>query len=180
MTKNKGFTLIEAVIVVALLGVMMVVITQFFLGSNELYNSQNAELDVNFASRNGLDDIDASVRQATQVMEFYDTHASGPTVLILEVPAINVSNQIIPAVFDYIVYFLDGNVLNKQIYVDPASSRRAEATRGVAHNITTLTFTYNDPNFVQVTEVETNMEINRQFARSSRTLNISSKSYLRN
>ncbi|HYC29162.1 MAG TPA: prepilin-type N-terminal cleavage/methylation domain-containing protein [Chitinophagaceae bacterium] len=179
MKKQQGFTLMEAVIVVALLGFLMVVITQFFLGSNRIYQNQTAELGVNFSARSALDDIDAQVRQASQTLGTYDIHTAGPDVLILEIPAVNASNQLVPAAYDHIVYYMNGTNLMKQVYGDPASVRQSQL-RSIGQNISTVNFTYNHADYAQVTQVDTSLNISSSAGLDTRTLNISSKSYIRN
>lgn len=179
-SKNSaGFSLMEAIIVIALVSVILVMLSQFFLGGNQTYRLQKAEISVNYSARAGLDDIDSYVRQAAQVLNSYDVYTAGSAVLILEIPSLSASNQIIPATNDHVVYYMDGTKLLRQIYVDPASIRLA-GTKLVAENISSIEFILDNVDYAQVTEVETEMVITENTGRENKTLSITSKSRLRN
>jgi prepilin-type N-terminal cleavage/methylation domain-containing protein len=176
---SRGFTLIEVVIVVALTGIIMVVLTEFFFTTNQIYKSQNAELGVNMSARASLDDIDAYVKQATQVVDTYSTYSTGPTALILEIQSIDGSGQLIPGVYDKVVYYMTGNSLFREIFPDPASSR-LPGGKLLGRYISTLEFTYDNASMPQVSVVTINMTIAESAGRETRDITISSKSRLRN
>ncbi len=176
---DSGFTLMEAVLVVALFGILMVAITEFFFGSNQIYQTQNAELGINYSARQALDDIDTFVRQAVQVVGTFGTYNSGPTTLILEVQSVNSSNQLIPGVYDTILFNLSGSSLYREIFPGLGSVRPA-GMRLIGSDISSLAFTYNDANFAQVDLVSTSMDIIKTSGRSTQVITISSQSHLRN
>jgi prepilin-type N-terminal cleavage/methylation domain-containing protein len=179
MRRASGFTLIEVIIVVALVSVMLVVLAQFFFSTSTLYRKENADLAVNYAARAGLDDVDSYVRQATQTIDSYAPYTAGPDVLILEIGALSDSNQLVPGAYDKVIFYLSGSSLWREIVADPASTRTS-GSRVMAENISSLTFTYDNVDFAQVTTVETSMDIMQNTGRETVRLNISSKSRLRN
>jgi len=179
LNQDSGFTLIEAMIVVALTGVMLVVLTQFFLGGNQVYKSQNAELDVNMSTRSGLDDVDAYVRQANQLLDSHDVHTAGSTVLILELTSVNASSQLVLGAVDRVAYYYSGSDLYRQIYANAASVRQSSIRR-IATDITSLAFTYDNATYSAVTSVETAMTSSRAGSKDIRTITVTSKSRLRN
>ncbi|MBX4187758.1 MAG: prepilin-type N-terminal cleavage/methylation domain-containing protein [Candidatus Doudnabacteria bacterium] len=176
---SYGFTLIEMIFVMALFSFMMLALTQFFLGSSRIYSSQNAELDVNMSARSALDDIDAYVRQATQVTDSYTIYATGATTLILQVQSINGANQLISGSYDHVVIYLVGSTLYREIFPDAGSSRQ-DGARVIGSNISTLNFTYDNASLPLVTTVTTDLTVTKDLNRDVQEIIISSKSRLRN
>jgi prepilin-type N-terminal cleavage/methylation domain-containing protein len=176
---QKGFTIIETLIVIVLVGVMLIVLSEFFFGTSNMYRSQDAELQVNFAARVALDDIDAYVRQATVALGYFDIYTAGPTVLILELPSIDSSQQIIPGIFDQVIISKTGSQIFRRVIPNLLSSRIAEE-KLLADNVTSLVFEYNDLDYAQVSEITTTLNISNDTGKELRTLDISSRSTLRN
>src|SRR5689334_16825309 len=114
--KNRGFTLVEILIVVALVAVSSMVLADMFIGHNRLYRTQTAELNVTGDARTSLDDIDGYVRQANRTLDSYSTYIAGSEVLILQIQSINSSNQLIAGTFDYVVYYLDSGSFYRQVF----------------------------------------------------------------
>ncbi len=173
-----GFTLIEMVIVIALVAIASMVLADMFVSHNRLYRTQTAELNVTGDARTALDDIDSYVRQANRTMESYSTYTAGSQVLILQIQSINSSKQLISATYDYVVYYLVSGSLYRQVIPNAASTRTA-VTKKIANNVTALTFTYNDANYPQVTKVTTDMTLLENAGIQNRTISISSQASLR-
>jgi prepilin-type N-terminal cleavage/methylation domain-containing protein len=176
---QRGFTLIEMIIVIGIMSVVMVVLSQMFLGTERTYRTQNAELNVNFAARSTLDDIDAYVRQATKALGTYTTYTAGPSVLILEIPSVNSSNQLVPGTYDKVVFTFSANRVERIVIADAASTRLSN-TKLLADNVTDLTFTYNNADFAQVTKVQTDISVIETSGRDTRSIDVSTISYMRN
>ncbi|MBI2356199.1 MAG: prepilin-type N-terminal cleavage/methylation domain-containing protein [Candidatus Doudnabacteria bacterium] len=176
---DAGFTLIEVIIVVFMLGMAMLVLTSLFLNQNQVYQSQTAELNVTADARFALDDIDSSVRAADVVAASYSSYTTGTQVLVLQIPSINASNQIIAAAYDYFVYYLTGSDFFRQIFPNASSSRQA-TTKKIASNVTGLLFSYDNGDSALVKQVTTDLTIQQSGGRYNRSITISSKSRLRN
>jgi prepilin-type N-terminal cleavage/methylation domain-containing protein len=179
MSDQRGLTLIELVVVVALTAIIGMVVVEMFLNQTRIFRVQHSELNVQNDTRMALDDIDAFVRSATRAMASYGAYIGGPTVAVLQIQSINASDQLIPGTFDQVVFYLDGNRLMREIIPDAASSREA-FTRQVAANVASLNFVYNNADFAQVTEIETQLTLTDANNVQSRTFTSSSKSRLRN
>lgn len=179
MIHGSGFTLIEVIIVIFMVGMGMLVLTSLFLNQNQVYQSQTAELTVTADARFALDEIDSSVRAADIVATSYSSYTTGTQVLVLQLPSINASNQIISATYDYFVYYLSGSSLLRQIFPNAASSRQA-STKKMASNVTGLVFTYDNASMALVQQVTTDLTVQQSGGRYSRSISLSSKSKLRN
>lgn len=178
MRKNLGFTLIEAIICIALVAAGSLVLSAMFLSQTKLYGSQTSELDVTNSVRTALDDIDNYVRQSYRVVSSYSTYSAGSQVLILQIQSVNSSNQLIAGTYDYVVYYLDSGNIYRQVFAD-ASSSRASLTKLVASNVTALTFTYNNASFPSVSEVATSITAAEAGGHQTRSVTTDSKARLR-
>jgi len=179
MRKNTGFSMIEAIIVVALVVVLSIVIVNLFIGQNRIYKTQTAELSVNAGARNSLDDIDSFVRASTTALGSYSTFTAGSQILILQVQSVDAMDTLIAGSLDHVVYYLSGTDLIREIFPD-ALSVRASGTKQLARNVTGLAFTYNNGSFALVTVVDTDLTIQEDAQVQSRSITVSSKSRIRN
>ncbi len=177
--KNRGFSLVEAIIVVLLVLVCVTVIVNLFIGQNRIYKTETAELNITNDARMSLDDIDNYVRQANRTLSSYSTYTAGPQVLILQIQSVNSSDNLIIGTYDYVIYYLTGTTLYRQVFPN-AASVRAAVTKKLAGGVNGLSFTYNTADFANVTEVTTNITIQESAQFQTRSITASSKAILRN
>ena len=157
---NFGFTLMEVVMVLFLGGICGTVIVNLFLGQNQIYKTQTAELIIMSDGRSALDDISNYVRSTNRVLSSYSSYTAGLEVLILQIQSINASNGLIAATFDQVVYYLDSGSLYRQVFPNASSSRIA-GTKKLASSVNSLAFTYNNIDFAQVTEVDVDITLQK-------------------
>ncbi|OGE82788.1 MAG: hypothetical protein A3B10_03895 [Candidatus Doudnabacteria bacterium RIFCSPLOWO2_01_FULL_44_21] len=179
-SQNFGFTLIEMIIVVFLVGSLSLVVASLFFGQDKIYHTQMMELGVTNDARMALDDIDAFVRMTDVLVSSQGGYTLGAQTLILQIPSINASSQIIPATYDYVVYSLSGSNLDRIIMPDDASSR-VSTTKRVASRVNGLVFTYDNANPNLVKYVTTNITTQEAYPGvPNKSITLSSKSKLRN
>ena len=176
---NKGFTLIEVVVVIAIFAVCAVVLASLFIGQNRIYKVETAELNVTSDARNALDDIDNYTRLANRTLASYSSYSAGSQVLILKIQSVNASNQLLPTAFDYVVYSLTGSDFSRQIFPDATSARLAQ-TKKLASKVNSLAFTLNNADFALVTQVATDITVEENAGVQNRAITLSSKARLRN
>jgi prepilin-type N-terminal cleavage/methylation domain-containing protein len=177
--RRQGFTLIEIVIVIALVSVAGMILTEVFIGQNRLYRTETAELNITNDARASLDDLDNYLRQTTRTLSSYSTYSAGPQVLILQIQSVNASNQLIPGAYDNVVYYLSGTDFYRQVFPNAASNRAAQ-TKRLASNVAGLNFTYNNADYSLVTQVTTDITIQENAGIQTRAITLSSQAILRN
>ncbi len=167
MNKNtflnaRGTSLLELLLVVALVGILSVFLSGIFRNAIDLYQNQDLEIRV-IESANLLNTfLLTNLRRAEGVEDTVtdggDTFASGDDEIVLRVPAIDGSGNPIVGVYDYFVFYKDTvNVGDFRWRAIPnASSARTAFDRLAAEEITSLLIEYDtlfpeEANLVTVT-----------------------------
>jgi prepilin-type N-terminal cleavage/methylation domain-containing protein len=177
---QAGFTIIEIILVVFLVGVLSLVVAKLLSGQEKIYQTQNMELGVTDDARSALDDIDSYVRMADALVASHDIYTLGSQTLILQILSINGLNQIIPATFDYVIFDLDGTKINR-IIVPNVASARLGSTKSLAFRVSSLTFTYDNANPSLVKNVTTDLTTQETYVGiPTRSIQLTSRSKLRN
>lgn len=177
--KQNGFTLIEVVVVVALVAMASYILIDLFLGQHKLYKTQTAELNITNDARLTLDEIDLYVRQGNRVLSAYGSYTTGPQSMIIQVQSFNSSGRLIAGTYDQIVFYMMGTDLFRQVFSDPASSRQS-GVKKLASHVSGFNLTYNSADFSSVTEVITDLTLQEWATYQNRAITVSSKSNLRN
>lgn len=175
---SRGFTLIEVLLVILMMGFGLIVLTNMFLSHNKIYRSQSTKLNITGSVRFALDDIDNYVRQAYRTLASYGSFTASSQTLILQIQSVNSSERLIANTYDYVIYYLSGNNLMREIVAD-AGSARVSSTRLVAANVSNLVFSLNNGNYPLVTEVATNITCSESAGPQTLSFTADSKSKLR-
>jgi len=173
MKSNAGSTLVEAlfaaVIGAAIMG--MVMILQVGAQHNMVMGLSAAE--INSDARLAMDRIVRDVRWATQLETVRTiggtTYLTGDDELILKIPAVDVSGDIIDDEFDYVVYTLDTTDPSRlRKIIDPDSdSSRDSMNQIIAKNISSFSLSSlgtglsSVGSFSAVDAIEVNVSVNK-------------------
>lgn len=178
---STGFSVIEMVIVVPLIAIMAFFLSYIGIYHFQTFNSQSAELNITDYARTALDDIDNYVRQATRVLSSYSTYTTGTNTLVLQIPSIDSSGQLVAGTYDNAVFYLSGTDLFRRIYPD-ASSTRSNVIQKLASGVNTsnFSFSYDNGDYSLVKQVTTNLTVTQNAGTQVRSITISSQSKLRN
>lgn len=138
-----GFSLIEVLIASAIGVVIMTVVVAAYVGGQRNFLTGVAFLDVHSDVRVAMDWIVRDIKWSNEIIPSYGayTSTSGGNELVLSVPSIDASYDIIDATYDTVVYTVSGSDLLRIVVPDAASARIAE-THIVANNVNNLTFTW--------------------------------------
>lgn len=180
----RGFTLIETIIVVALFAFMMSALTALYLSFGTSSVVQKASADTAGRAGRALELLHKDVSGALDVRASHPfnsgtSYFSGENELVLELPAIDASGTVITNSFDYIAYYLVGTSLYRRVDIAAGSSRPGGLTL-LTNAVGTLTFTYDNADFTQVTRVETALMSVRVATHATAQNELRDTSYLRN
>lgn len=153
---DKGFTLVEAIITVALTAVLMLALANLFINFSSLYVHQQTFVATANAASGGIAALNAAILPASRVLGthvFSDlTLTTGSDALILELPSVDGSGDTIPGAYDYIGFYLSGTDLYRRIDAHAASVRQS-STKRVAALVDSVAFSYDTADATQATRV---------------------------
>lgn len=147
---KKGFTLIEMIIAIALLGIIMAAVSVIFTVSIKNYRNNiqksSFQKDINFV----IDNISKDIKLATSVPTEYDppTYTLSENTLILALPTIDESGNFVyvgnSPEKDYYIYYLSGNELKRKTFSSPLGIRAImnEEEISLLSNVSQLQFSY--------------------------------------
>lgn len=125
ITARRGFTLIELMVSVSILIVMLLVSVSVTIALNKDFKILLGYLSSSLKGREVIDAVSKDLRIAVRVMDSYASYTTTDSSIVLKVPSIDASGQIIDvdADFDYVIYYISGGDLRKVVLPDPDSSR---------------------------------------------------------
>jgi len=161
---EKGFTLIEAIIVVASLSILVGVFFYLFDGVSQLRLFGEAQITSVDQGRISINEFTKYVSQGNRVLASrtiggtnYDSNAF---TVVLQIPAIDSNGDVIDSIWDYAVFYLSGSDLHYIFQPDNLSARPA-AQRRLSDSVTNLSFVYDDPDFTKVRNVGIDISVQR-------------------
>lgn len=153
---TRGFTLVETVVIVAMYIVILVALANLFATFSRLYRLQQSLIGTSQAAGASIAAIQAAVQPAGQVLASHafstGTRASGATTLVLELPAVDASGQVILGSSDYVAFFASSTSLYR-LSEPAAGSARLPGTRLLTPFLGSISFSYDNADFTKVTRV---------------------------
>lgn len=135
---QKGFTLVEIVIALSIATVVGGLLLTIMVNSAGLFHKESSKVNIGLNTNDALSQVRRSIRQAYAV----DT-TSSENQLVLQIPSIDSSGDIIADTFDDFVFLSDSNQFILKVFPDPASSRPAQ-NQIFSTLVDDLTFKYYD------------------------------------
>jgi hypothetical protein len=182
---GAGFTLVETVVSVGICMLIGIAIVDFFISNDSLIRSQEAGIDVIGSASSIANDLHIMTSQAIEIVDtgtvLGTAYTSGTTTLILRLPSITTTGELVEGQSDYIVYYATGTSAYRLIE-GGAGSARASSTRLLGNYVDSLTFAYSTstPTPGQSASVEIDIETSRQFKKTTAQTELREKIYLRN
>ncbi len=162
---NSGFTLIELLIVIFVTGLLITALFNLFDGHSSLFRFQQAQVAVAGSARTVMNEFKFQTLQAKRVLASQTiggtVYNSGSATLVLQLPAVDSSNNIIANTWDYAVFYSSGTNVYERIEPNAASSRRA-VSRLLSDTLSSIIFTYDDASFPLVRTVSVDLQTLKQ------------------
>lgn len=124
--QNKAFTLVEVQVALFVAFITLLAALCLYIFSWRNFTTGSALLDVYANSRNASEWLTRDIRCAAQVVPSYGSYATTDNSIVLMVPSINASGQVISSHYDYIAYLLQGSDMYRIVQKDALSSRPNE------------------------------------------------------
>ena len=128
--RSKGLTLLEVIIAMGIAGLTGGLLILIIVNSAGIFYKQSSKLSEGLNINDALSQIRKTIKQSGAVQASFTNglqpFTSSPTQLVLKVPAIDSSNNIIINTFDYFIFYSDQNSLRFKIFPDNLSSRKVQ------------------------------------------------------
>lgn len=145
---SKGITLTEILVTLAITAVVGTLLVTIFSQNNRLFYNQQTKVSHGISSNEAINQIDDGIRGAVTVESQYPAqnpnYISGVSTLILKLPSIDTSGNVISTTFDYMIFSIDPSIptiLRQIVYTDPQSAR-SSANKVISTNLKSLNITY--------------------------------------
>lgn len=183
LNRVGGFTLIETIIVVALVSVLMLAIIELFINFNNSYALQNANINNSYSASAFLNETEELSLQADAIVSSKvvsgTTYTTDTSTLILELPSIDASGDTISGVHDYAVIYLANSKAYRILQADVASARRS-GTKILSDVVNSLTFTFNNVTPASATKISIDVVTQKQVKQKTLQTHLTQTVYLRN
>jgi len=180
---KRGITLVETVVVISITTLALFALTNLFLLFNSTYGYQQAVIATAGSAGSAMNALEAAVLPASEVLvsrDFSDTaYASATTTLVLELPAVDGSGDMLPGAYDYIVFYTSDGTLYRLTEAD-AGSARTSGLKLLSTTLNSLAFTYDNGDFAQVTNVAVDLETRALVKQEEVLSRLTGQWYLRN
>lgn len=188
---NRGFTLVEILAAISVTVIAGYLLLATLVQTNTNFLDQNSQIKEGLGLNDTTTIINESIKSAAAVAASSPTtpvYNSGATTLVLALPSIDASGNIIGGVFDYLVVTRDSSIptiLRQIIFPNlPQSSRKAQ-NRVLLTDLSLIHFTYLDSNGNGVTpssaaKVNYVINVSERVGLSARASSASSEINLRN
>jgi prepilin-type N-terminal cleavage/methylation domain-containing protein len=146
-SSEQGFTLLEVLIVLGISVVMLMGLLNLFEWHQKVYAQEVAHVRTTGAVRSTMLQMSEDVAQAVAIETTHTfsgtTYTSTNNTIVLRLPAVDSSDNVIASTYDYVVYYLsDGSLYQK---VDPGTnSARGAVSKLIAENIDIFDLTYDN------------------------------------
>jgi len=146
--KSFGFTIAEVLVVTGLFMIMFVFGIGILISNNRFYNTQSASIRAVNSIRDAGDKLSEFARSASAFVDSYvynsTLYEAGSALVILNVPAVDASGDIISSASDYMILGRDPSVSDRLILIvaPHASSSRKERVLEFSDKLSGISFVY--------------------------------------
>lgn len=189
MNKSKlinqaGFTLMEMIILVFLFAVLMLGLMNIFDWQIKVYNLEQAEMLATGSARVAMNNLNLMLVQGSSIVAQRTIngtdYTTGGSSIIVQLPAYDVSGNLIAATYDYVVFTASGTNLT-QVMDLAANSARRNTTKTLSDKIQSFALTYNNADPTSANKVTIDLTT-RAYYRGNKftTVSLNETIFLRN
>lgn len=180
---KRGFTLVETFIVIAISVIALAALVNLFLVFNTTYGNQQAFMAAAGSAGGAMNALEAAILPADHVLVSHNfsgtTYSSSATVLVLSLPAVDGSGNIIAGVEDYIAFYSSSAKFYRLTQAG-VGSVRASGLKELSTTLNSISYTYDDVDFTKVTNVTADIVTQAQFKQQIVQGHLNEQMYLRN
>lgn len=150
MKHQKGFTLTEVLVAMAIAGIAGAILIALLVQNNGLFYTQSAKINQGVALNDSVTSISNDIRSSSAVVAGYPvsspTTLSGTSSIVLQYPSLDSNGDVIDQTFDYLTITQDASnpqILREQVFPDAQSTRKS-GNKVLATNLSDVNFSYFD------------------------------------
>lgn len=152
----RGLTLVEVLIAMGIATIVGGLLLVIMVNSAGLFYKQSSKVEQGLGINDALAKVRQTIKETSSIAASYTdgstTYTSGEQQIVLKIPSIDGSGNVISNTFDYFVFFLDQTKLRFKIFKD-ATSTRGVANQIFSTNVDSLKFQYLDLTGAEVTPI---------------------------
>jgi len=179
----RAFSLVEVVITLGILGILIITLMNFFIGYNKSFGFVSAITSVNADASTVIIKTTEFIRQADQILTSRSfsgtTYTSNENALVISIPSLDSSGNIISNTYDYVVFYINSSGIY-QIIDANSSSVRLSGTKKLSDSAISLTFTYNNADLTLADKVDVDIQSQKQMRDGTESSHLHQSVYLRN
>ncbi len=161
---NRGFTLVEVLIALGLSTIVLGLVFSIYIGQQRNFLVGNSYINIHQDARMAMDWMAKDIRWGIELLPSHGAYSTSNSCVVLKIPSIDSAGDVIDIDndHDYLIYKLntsDPSKLERTIDAKDGVSSRADETRTVAENISSLTFSYNGTGLSSVADLSTVTDI---------------------
>jgi type II secretory pathway pseudopilin PulG len=176
---QKGFSILETVVVIFITTILLLTFYSLFDWHGKVYNYQQAIIRTSGSARDSMQYLSVYTSQSYRVLTSGAGYNSGPDTLVLQLPAVDNSGEIIASKWDIAVFYASGTQLRLLTMPDPASSRPT-LDKQLSDSLQSLVFTYNNAVFDSTTKVTADLTTSLNVRNQTAKTKLSESLYLKN
>lgn len=185
--KNKkaqhGVTIVELLIALAIFSILMLFLAGSFANYYDSFRYLEATTSISQSTALFINAVGNSVRQASEIISSRtfsgNSYTTDDTTLILEIPSIDASANVITGTYDYMVFYLvDGHIY--WITEADAASSRNSSFQQISENISNLVLTYDSQDLSTATKVNISITAEKIYKDKLFESSLNQQVYLRN
>lgn len=181
--KRTGFTLVEVLIVAAMIGIIIAAIIELLLKYDVLFATQQATIAVDTSANEIVSRVHLAALQADAIVASHTfgsvALSTGTSTLVLELPSIDSSGAIIGGSRDYVGFYASGTAT--YALVDAAvGSNRQSGTQQLSDTLLSLSFSYSTTALASATSTTVDVVTQTTSYQTTLTRHLQEQNFLRN
>lgn len=128
--QDKGLTLVEVLLAVGVGIIVSTLLLVIMVNSAGLFYKESSKLQEGLNTNDALARVRASIKESSSVAASYTsgttTYTSSATQIVLKIPSVDSSGNIIANTFDYTIFFLEQTKFRYKLIPNSQSSRKSQ------------------------------------------------------
>jgi hypothetical protein len=162
---------------------IMVAFLVIYSNYDKFFNRQQIQINIGNSGREVVKELQNAALQSDKILVSQTisgtTYTTGVQTVVLELPSIDGSGNIVSGKYDYAVFYLTGKNFYRRVQVDAASSRHSSLNK-ISDAVATLTFTYDNANLALAAKIDTDMQLQASSGKDTISYHLHQEIYLRN